>query len=444
MYRFEEKEIADSRRTAIEVAGSPFVLTGDNGITKVDVIAVVGRGGTSLCYKGIKRGRGMEGDKAVIIKEYYPVELPEGSKFSYRRGEDGKLKIEVLEEYLVKLEERKQIIEEELIKRDNNVKRECVTAQKLFFDVVKSENSADMDQVSILKKGDENSTTYVIIDTQEGCTLRNLLNRRAEGTFYFGIKGAIKYIRELLFVLEKLMFEKDYVHGDLKPENIYISGHMDDVSSAEDREVNIKILDFGSVFCKAEYSYDDIHQDDSNYQEKIEKAAADIMANEGLGYASSGYKSPQITRRINARSNYYANPNNFVNAQELVRSTKNVDESADCFSIMQIFIELIIGRIYPSDGSITKYDLKQLLRKNEKESNIKYLKSTVAFLEKMCRKMVNEHYKTPKEIRKDIAILEEIYTGGGHPSVMLEKTERKQDTTEIESVLFGEIDEIKL
>ena len=419
-------------------------MTGDNGTTKVDVIAVVGKGGTSLCYKGVKRGSGLEGDKAVIIKEYYPVELPEGSKFAYRRGEDGKLKIEVLEEYLGKLEERKQIIEEELRKRDNNVKRECMTAQNLFFDVIRSENSADMDQVRVFKKGDENSTTYVIIDTQEGCTLRNLLNRRAEGTFYFGLKGAIKYVRELLSVLEKLMFEKNYVHGDLKPENIYISGNLEAVFSAEDREVNIKILDFGSVFCKEDYRYEDINQEDINYQEKIEKAAAEIMANEGLGYASSGYKSPQITRRINARNNYYANPRSIINAEELVRSTKNVDESADCYSIMQIFFELIIGRVYPGDGSLTSYELKKLLRKNEKEINIKYLKSIVAFLEKMSSKMVNEHYKTPKEIRKDIAILEEIYTGGGHPSVMLEKTERKQDTTEIESVLFGEIDEIKL
>ena len=91
-----------------------------SGVLKVDLIQVVGRGGTAIAYKGIRHFNGEK--QMCIIKEYFPDESQSPVKRYYREKAG--------EPICIRSEDR----EEEKKRQEQNVRREIRLANEMYFD----------------------------------------------------------------------------------------------------------------------------------------------------------------------------------------------------------------------------------------------------------------------------------------------------------------------
>lgn len=403
-----------------------FIIADANGLIEVALIEVIGAGGSCLAYKAKKKTRisntGIP--SACIVKEYYPISRDDyASQIKYERKFVGE-EIQIVGEEELAVNRFVKLRKYELEKQANNVAREIKISRELSYDDVDVNNSPYIYEVDdlILNKGD---SSYIIIDTGEGCTLRNyldLVDRSANN-----IKTDLEIIGQVLIAAERLLFSrnngKKYCHGDLKPENIYLEGF-----DIEKRNViRPKILDFGSVFLYDEYQCNI----DKMSDEDIINAANYVANNEGIGCSSNGYRSAKIGKLARAKDKYIRQQH-IEYAKDLIGAVNNIDISVDLYSIMQIFMELMVGKPWPTSGRISREDI----------SGYGYSEDIVDFIETAGKKIQKNKYTTIAEVRSDINELTSLVNNEANPKVLLRQLKKEYSwvkDVEIDEKIFGNI-----
>lgn len=376
-----------------------FIFPSINGNKKVTVQDLIGAGGTWLAYKCFVE----DGDakEYAVIKEYYPYGI--SAKY-IRDGSNGELHIE---------DDSEEKREKEIQKQNDDVKRELEINHALYLR--NDNNNPYMYSAELYcNYGD---STYVLIDTSEGQTLKKFINshRYNELTVRERINLAISYSKKFLIILNHI-FSDDYIHGDLKPENIYISGK----SGAE----NFYFLDYGSVFSKNEYRIDiETASDD-----EIIEVADRIIQNEGIGMSSDGYRNSDMISLLYEKNNYYAMKGSVISATDLLNAINKIDVSADIYCIVKILYLLAIGKEYDSDVESSE------LKKELYDCNI-----IVDELLRIMEKNKEEGYHSIEEIMNDLDILEALLNRRGHPKTLLYGLQNQVKNNDIDVRLFGEI-----
>lgn len=339
-----------------------FLLCDETGTEQVRLLALISRGGSCLAYRGVRSRNGR--NFACIVKEYFPKEAYEdGIYIRDNVGDD----IKILPEYR----------EKELRIQEENVERELAMNQNVYFNPGEDQsNNPYAFQLERLctKKGD---TSYLIIDTDEGETLYSTMEKS------LCPDDCLKYIYQLLVIVRHLS-KKGYIHGDIKPENIYVRG--------QGANQSLCLLDFGSVVPLREYQ-----KDLSQLSVKEIFAAADqIILNTTLGSTTREYGSMGLLAIRNHKRLYKSADPSFERAQALIEAVNQLSVKDDLYSVVKITEELF-----------EKADMDQ----EQRES----IKDTLADIR---LKNQNTGYLSVEELRGDIEILETILHNGAHPAVL--------------------------
>ena len=417
----------DNRIPAIDKNNGRFTIVSKSGSMSVDLIEVIGRGGSCLAYKAEKKtAEGMT--RAVVVKEYYPQEDSVLHGISYsREAVGGEISLKPVDKMSV--EEVQRRIGEEKERQKANVAREIELTRQLAYNPEHVENNPFCFNAERL--GTRGDSTYILIDTNKGCTLRRLLKNKGGK---IGIQKAIDYTKELLYVAEKMLFEPEnsFCHADIKPENIYLAGMESDKSDALNNGVpRIMLLDFGSVFNPQNYQLA-IDNEEEISEEVVMEKADEILYNEGIGCSSEGYRS-RLIQDVYIKKSDYRVLREFEYARRLVDSINRIDNSVDIFSIVQCFFEMAIGALYPVDKKPRKKTF-------EKEYGV-----DPAVANHMIKIGENNRlgYKTTAEINADLDELSAILNRDAIPQVLLSgvnsKFKGEYENSKIDEGLFGNI-----
>lgn len=367
-----------------------------SGVLKVDLIQVVGRGGTAIAYKGIRHFNGEK--QMCIIKEYFPDESQSPVKRYYREKAG--------EPICIRSEDR----EEEKKRQEQNVRREIRLANEMYFDG-KNNSPYAFHTEFLTHYGD---SSYMILDTSEGQTLEAYVREKGR----LSIEEAIESIERLLVIVEQLLGDK-YCHGDIKGQNIWIRG--------EGVAKSFCLLDFGSVFSYDEYGYD---LKTMSRQEKKEMADK-IVFNEGIGCSSEVYRAPKIFQLSVAKARYIEE-RTARRAGLLLEAVKAITPATDLYSCIQVMFRLLYGEVYKGDGSVNIEKIQERTGCSE---------SVAEKLLEMMKKNGKEEYRTADEVRKDLEILKTLQQKGAHPQVILDalKEKLKNKTIEIDERLLNQV-----
>lgn len=355
-----------------------FILCDENGVGRVTLLSVIGKGGTAIAYKAIRRRNGST--VTCIVKEYFPEQKEKSGR--YKREKTGD-RITIAERYR----------EAELQLQRENVRRELQTNQEIYFseeDIRKMEfnNSPYVYSAEYLcSLGD---SSYIALESSEGETLCALLKRRK-------ISGdeAVRFIRQLLVIVEHLS-RKGFVHCDIKPENLWIRGKGDNQSMC--------LLDFGSAFRLSDYQAD---LSAMNGREVME-AADRIMRNEGIGSNTRGYCSVNITRLESNKMIYDTTDHSPERARMLMDSMNAIGAADDLFSVVKV-----AGRL-----------LKQAELTEEERDSIRRIWSDAE------EKNANMGFRSVPELEKEIEIIDTILHRGAHPAVLERALKKKHQMPE--------------
>lgn len=418
----------DNRIPAIDEGNRNFIIMDRNGRKEVALIEVIGRGGSCLAYKAEKKENG-GATRAVVVKEYYPQESGVLNGLRYKREAVGKDIILESTDETSTADQVRERREKEIQRQRTNVRREVEITNELAYDSRNVENNPYAYYAE--EWSSRGDSTYVIIDTNHGCTLRRLL-RDHEGKI--GIPKAITYTKELLYVAEQMLFkpENSFCHADIKPENIYLEGMDSDNADAENNGVpRIILLDFGSVFHPQDYqlAIDDVNE---ITEKEIKERADKILYNEGIGCSTDGYRS-KLIHDVYINKGAYNAVRSFKYAKRLVGSINKIDNSVDIFSIVQCFFEMAVGEPYP-------FDIEPEIRDFEDKYKIDF-----AVAEQLI-KIGNTNksgYKTTAEINADLDELSAILNRDAIPQVLLagvnSKFKGEYENSKIDEGLFGNI-----
>lgn len=266
----------------IDKTNKPFIMCSEDGTVQVEFIEVVGCGGSAVVYKGRKKVGNRE--RACVIKEYYPLKP---NQVNYVREGAGK-HLRIVPIVSGSLEESTGIRENELQKQKNNVARELKMAREIFYNHEKNENSPYLYEAEFFRAWGD--STYVILDTSEGKTLKAYLD---ESGGIISLKEAVKYLEKLLAIIRQMLDGK-YCHGDIKTENIWLRG--------KDAAESMCLLDFGSVF-----SYEEFQADPERLSpEELMQRAEEILFAEGVGTSTDGYYSKAMFNLMVSKNAYAA------------------------------------------------------------------------------------------------------------------------------------------
>ena len=393
--------MSDNRVSLCSINEDGLFTLPNDGPKRVTLVKHIGSGGTWLAYSCIVE----EGDykKYSIIKEYYPFQTGITAKYE-RNNSTGELRICV---------DSIDMYEDEKSKQKENVDRELRINSALYLR--KDNVSSYMYEEKLYCTfGD---STYVLVDTSDGRTLKDILydDGYLNMTVRERIDLAIDFSRRILLAIDYL-FKNDYIHGDLKPENIYFSG----VDGAE----NIFLLDFGSVFSRNEYRIDVEKASD----EDKKRLASQIIRNDGVGMSSEGYRSRDMITLLSKKQQCSAKNCSVLGATDLLNAINKIDVSVDIYSVMNIFFLMIIGKVYKSsesrisikkklgDCSFIMDELIRIMKKNEKSE-----------------------YNSISEIMNELDILKALLDRRAHPKVLLYGLQNQVKTSGIDEQLFGEI-----
>ncbi len=355
-----------------------FILCDENGVGRVTLLSVIGKGGMAIAYKAIRRRNGST--VTCIVKEYFPEQKEKSGR--YKREKTGG-RITIAERYR----------EAELQLQRENVRRELQTNQEIYFseeDIRKMEfnNSPYVYSAEYLcSLGD---SSYIALESSEGETLCALLKRRK-------LSGdeAVRFIRQLLVIVEHLS-RKGFVHCDIKPENLWIRGKGDNQSMC--------LLDFGSAFRLSDYQAD---LSAMNGREVME-AADRIMRNEGIGSNTRGYCSVNITRLESNKMIYDTTDHSPERARMLMDSMNAIGAADDLFSVVKV-----AGRL-----------LKQAELTEEERDSIRRIWSDAE------EKNANMGFRSVPELEKEIEIIDTILHRGAHPAVLERALKKKHQMPE--------------
>lgn len=343
-----------------------FILCDEKGIGRVTLLSIIGRGGTAIAYKAIRNRNG--NTVTCIVKEYFPEQKEESGKYIRRNiGE----KITIAEQYR----------EAELQLQMENVHRELITNQTLYFDekdmkITDWNNSSYVYSAEYLcRLGD---SSYVALDSSEGETLSACLKRGG-----VPVEGALRMIYQLLIIVDHL-WKKGFVHCDIKPENLWIRGEGENQSMC--------LLDFGSAFKLSDYQVDISHMN----EEEIMEAADRIMRNESIGSNTRGYSSVNIGILENNKNIYNSTDHSLERARDLLESVNAIGVGDDLFSVIKVADQL----------------LEQTDMTTEERESIEEI------WEKVRRKNSDVGFQSVQELREEIEIVDTILHRGAHPAVL--------------------------
>lgn len=414
-------------RVPLMKAGENYLLKASSGRT-VRLIETIGEGGTYLAYKAVEEINGVP-QKVCVILEWNPVCDEEAfSMIQYKREESGEeLRIMLRSPYdeILSEEEKEKIYQEELQHQEENALREVQNAKELFYDEEKQENSPYLYHIEYFtRRGD---TYYLKIDTSEGCTLHRHIKEHAQGHLSF--QEGLEIIKKLLEILSSLS-ERGYIHGDIKPQNIWLSGQGAAMSQ--------KLLDMGSAFKRQEYDCQDF---ETWSEAEIIQKADYIIKNRGIGCSTKGYCNSNMNQFFDAKAAYYGarelaaiNPikmnikNQYKAAVRLLETMKQVDVSADLYSSVETLFYCVAGKNYSGE---TEAELQQLLKEPravcERFANI-------------IKKNRKEGYTSIEALKKDLNKLERILNREADPEVLLEAIrDTLPDIQHIDPSIFGKI-----
>ena len=416
----------DDRIPAIDEYNKGFVLSDSTGTMIVELVEIIGSGGSCLAYKGTKKASDVTGiPRACVIKEYYPISRDDFiSNIEYSRDKVGEeIRLNVKD---VDVPEIVEVRRAELNRQTENIRREMETSRELSFDEKNINNSPYVYAVEdcILSKGD---SSYMIIDTGEGITLRNFINNyeRTEKN----LEQRIHLFEQILEAVRSLIIDRSnkkiYCHGDIKPENIFLAGMNLEANIFVARPM---ILDFGSVFCYDQYQI----ELEGLSEEAVYRAAEMIAQNDGLGCSSNNYRSDKMFNLARAKQNYMAQ-RNVEYARNLVEAINDIDLTVDLHSVMQIFIELMIGKTWPSVGSVSQRKLRETTG---------YSSDIIDFIRRVGRKIQMNEYDNVAIILSDIDELKSLVKNEANPNVLIRELKKQFSwikETDIDENIFGDL-----
>ena len=102
-----------------------FILGSQDGLEKIVLLSIIGKGGTAIAYKGLREKKDLR--SACIVKEYFPIDKAEDGIYTRSSAGD---KITITERYR----------EAELKLQNENVQRELKTNHDIYF---RTEDIAD-------------------------------------------------------------------------------------------------------------------------------------------------------------------------------------------------------------------------------------------------------------------------------------------------------------
>ena len=382
-----------------------MMLFGEHEQIKVTFIEVIGAGGTCIVYKCEREENDIK--RTCIVKEYYPeFTAPD---IHYKRTETGTLCIEAdgtLEQQAERIEAEKKV-------QKMNIEREYQVNQALFYSDTEKENSPYvylMDYVKVV--GD---STYVILDTTKGKTLKTVITHN--GNRGIGLEKALLYTRKLLEIIRWMNREKEYVHGDITPQNLWVTG--------ENENISLKLLDFGSAFKKRTYEMDE--------EDLILEYARQILYNEGIGSSTEGFRSIDIMNLWEAKQEFCNMPSNVTRAKKLLECVNIVStEKTDIHAALKIFYYLMTGRTYNGIHGIT--DIAKFIETDRNDVIVKKLLDLMLNNSKM-------HYETIESAMAELDSFEDILLGNCTPEVLLQeiKKEIKRQPFNVDKKLFAPI-----
>ena len=360
-----------------------FILCDDKETGKVILISVIGSGGTSIAYKGIRKRNG--NTVSCIVKEYFPEQKAKSG--IYVRKKIGE-----------KITITKQYREKELCMQMENMQRELQINQDIYYSgksIEKTDcnNSAYVYSAEYLcRLGD---STYLALDSSNGETLRARLNQGK-----LSIETTLRLIYQMLIIVNHLD-KKGYVHCDIKPENLWLRGEGENQSMC--------LLDLGSAFKLSDYQIDITHMNDWELIETADR----VMDNENIGSNTCGFSSVNIGRVQSNKSIYSTTDHSINRARLLLESINAMGVGDDLFSVVKT-----------ADQLLNDTDMK----KEEREA-------TNDIWEEVKRKNSDEGFCTVEELKEEIKIIDTILHKGAHPAVL--ERGLKQ---EMETLQYGEFD----
>ena len=291
---------------------------------------------------------------------------------------------------------------------------ECEIVRRMYFDG--EDNNPYIKKAEILPRMENRGDTlYVVLDTAKGQTLHSLIREQGR----FSIEVAVDYLEKLLEIIHTLLGEK-FLHGDIKPENIWLQGNVPNQQMV--------LLDFGSAFAYQDY------QVEIKKPEGLRAWADGLLENTGIGTYSEGYESLLIKQFADAKENY-ANEDEddeegcTKRAEALLKIMNQLNISVDIFSAVQMFFYMITGTIYTEE--VVR---EELIR----ELNLSEL--VIDYLLEMMMKNQDNYYTSVDKVKEDLRVLQTLYVKGAHPKVLIQNLRQSMlKSMEIDTVLLGEV-----
>ena len=364
-------------------------------IPDISSMRLIGRGGTSLVY----RGRIDSWGRNCIVKEYYPQEgsniIVDGVK--YKRLEDGKLIVDGPED----------CVKEEIIRREKRVGYENRILKELqqydsnhLMGILKAEETQKEENNT------NKSTLYTVMEIKAGNTMAEYV----ECADSLDFDEVIKLTKMLVSIIESVLTKNGYCHGDLKPDNIWIGN---DASASDKEALVMYIIDFGSCFSYTKYQQ----------MENVEDAIKEFMDTDSLGFSSDGYRSNAIKKLVMTKRFISANSRGgriFPSAKgKFTEMMSGIDETSDLYSVIKMFYFMLSG---------VKYERNQECEQLQRYSDSPGVLNKVA---EIMKKNENGEYKTDEDktaidkFKTDIDILDAIYHKKVIPEIWMYSVEKE-------------------
>lgn len=331
------------------------------------VIELIGSGGNSLCYRVVGTAEQNKG-KYYIMKEYFPSLFAE----MFTREKD----VLVFKERTTKNNIIKQLLQ-------NTIEKELEIGRLLALTA--SNNNPYFFYGHITKPSNYSDSYYMILDTEEGICLKDLLYKK------YDILTALDFIFKIIEAIKEI-HQHNILHLDIKPENLYLS-----------KTGVIKPIDFGSATTKGE------------------KNIQDILFSSSYNY-TIGYSSPSLNQinTLRRRLSYQRlSDDNFKDQELLVKEVTALNESADIYSIMQVFLKMICSKnIYQlRELASARLDTKEILLNELNKIVPNYI---ITPLSSIILRAINEEYYDLSKLENDLLQIKEILSNQGiHPSLFI-------------------------
>ena len=335
-----------------------FILCDSNGTEQIRLISIIGNGGSAIAYKAIRNKNGSS--SVCIVKEYYPAQKED----IYQRNKVGEP---------ISISKNK---EKELKIQQENIQRELSANQAVYFNANYDESNSPYIYHSELFThfGD---SSYIVMDTNEGNTLYTVMRKTLTP------EKCLRYIYQLLIIVDHLN-NKGYLHGDIKPQNIWIRG--------ENENQSMLLLDFGTAMHLADFQVDVSKLS----VDEIFESADRMKENESLGSMTEKFGSLGILSIRNHKKMYRTTDQSYERALALIEAVNNLSVADDLYSVVKVAGELF----------------EKAIMSQEQRDSIEEV------LQDMKEKNQTTGYHSVAELREDIEVIECILNNGAHPAVL--------------------------